>query len=428
MGDSPSQSTVSSPQLDPEIKARLLQNLDTADMLTSGILPHAGPSVGTGSGSASPSGLPSSYGTSGAGRSSDYGTYGGSTISTPFGDTSIPGGPAVNPDGTPYKPPTTLTAGFTPDQLTAFQQIRNLPNAGLTSPEALGRNTFDQLANFNAPDISATSVTAPTMRSGQVGQVGDISSKNFTDYDLSKYMNPAISQVVDPVKQYFDTQSDRAASAAQGQARAAGALRGSNPAIATALARGEVANQAGMALSPLYQNAYDTATGLVSGDANRDLTASQGNQSTQLTRATTQANLDQGANAANQEAALRAGLANQDAALRAGIANQGASVSSANIRNTGALNYGAANKAASDQLIQNASLLGSIGDQQQAQDQAKIDDPFKALAIRSGMVQGALPGTTGSTSTTTGGGAGIGGTLGGLGTAALGLSKLIPLL
>lgn len=421
MGDSPSQTQTSTPTLDPDIKARLLENMDVGNAITSGILPQLKAATATpGTGGSTPIVSPTRYG-QGQSNSGNF-----QTIDTGFGSIQVPGAPQewVNADGTPYKAPTSFTAGFTPDQLDAFKMIKNLPNAGLMSPQALGRDTFNDIANFKAPDVTASSIGASPVVAGQVAQVGDVNAKNFTDYDLSKYLDPTLAQTVDPVKAFLQDQGDRALSAQAGQSRAAGALRGSNRDVAQALTSGQNTLAAGAALSPLYQNAWNTTAGLVTGDANRNLTGQQSNQSTQLTRATTQAGLDSQASALNAENALKAAGANQDAALKAGLANQDAAISGAGVRNAGAVNFGLANKGAYDALHANSLDTLALGDKAQALEQSKIDDLLKALNIRNSLVTGAVPAATGQTTTTSGGGSGAGGILGGLGALGSGLGAM----
>lgn len=435
--------------MDPAIKSRLLGNMAVGDAITSGILPRIGAPTTT-PGYGTTSGIPGDYG---------FGT------ATPIAETGYVAG-----DGTPYQAPTTFTAGFTPDQTAAFDRIRAA--SGLT-PEQLGSGTYSALTGFNAPTVSAGSVTAPTvgptsmtaarvasvdpMSAAQIGSVDNVTSKNFTDYDFNRYANPYLSNVVDPVEAYFAEEGNRAAAAAKSAGRAAGALRGSSPMLAEALSRGEVSRQAGMALSPLYQDAFKTSAGLITTDANRNLSASQGNQAAQLARATAQAQLEQEAarraheaevqkaiqdaafaqqagvvnqdstlrtGLANQEAALRAGIANQGANLQAGIANQGAATAGAQIQAAGAAGLANANKSAFDSANIVTQNLMSAGNQQQAMEQAKIDDIIKALNIRNSLVTGAVPGASGQITTQTGGGGGLPGVLGALGTLGSGLGAL----
>jgi hypothetical protein len=400
--------------MDPQIKDALLGNIDMARAITSGILPRrAGGGTGPGYSGASSTPIFSADGT----VSFVGGTGGGDAAS---------GSGYVNADGTPYVAPSTFTAGFTPDQLEAFKKVRYFTDNPLTANQ-LGSDTFLDLSKFKAPDVSATSVTAPMMEAAQVGQVADVGAKGFTDYDFGRYSSPYASQVVDPVRSYFAEEADRAGASARSQARAGGALRGSGPAIMEALAREGVSRQAGMALSPLYQDMFKTSAGLIESDANRDLVAGQSNQGTQLRRELSQAELTQGASANNQQAGLRAGLANQDASLRAGLANQGAAISSAGVREAGARGFAGANAGARAGEIQGVQMLLGAGDQQQRLQQMFKEDPIKALNILNSIITGAVPSATGQTSTTTGGGntfANIGAGLGGLGGLVGGLAAL----
>lgn len=424
MGGTPTQTTTqsSTPTMDPAIKAALLGNMGVGDAITSGILPRIG----------APSTSPAA-----PGGSFGFSEFGGS------GPSSAPtnsGTGYVMADGSEFRAPTTFTAGFTPDQLAAFDRIRG-QNALTT--DQLGGPTFQGLTGFSAPTVGAQNVTAANidattpMGAAQIGKVDDVTSKNFTDYDFGKYATPYMSEVVDPVKAFYADEGKRAAASAVAQGRAAGALRGTSPAIAEALSRGEVSRQAGMALSPLYQDAFKTSAGLITNDANRNLTAAQGNQATQLSRTLAQAQLEQEAarkafdaetQRASQNAGFQqqAGIANQGANLQAGIANQGAAINAAGVQAAGAAGMANANRGVFDSgQIVTQNLLGA-GNQQQALDQSKIDDIIKALNIRNALVTGAVPGASGmtSTQTTRGGGAGLAGTLGSLGSLAGGIGAL----
>lgn len=396
MGGAPTQTSSSTPTMDPQLKAALMGNIGTADQITGGVLP-----------------------------------------------TQDADGNLVNSDGSAFKAPTSLTAGFTPDQLAAFGQIRNLSGTPLTAAQ-LGGNTYSALSNFQAPSVNGTVVNGSTvantapMAAGTVGDGSNVAAKQFTDYDLSKYTNPAMAQVIDPLTQYFNTQSDRAAAASQSQARASGALRGSNRDIGAALARGEVANQAGAALAPLYEDAYKTGAGLVQNDESLATQAGLANQGMATQRDIAQANLDTTAASNNQNVAAnqattnaqlaqQAGLANQGNALQAGMANQSGALNSAGVQATGAAGLAGANTGAQQNQVQLAQLLSALGGQEQGMDQSKINDLIQALGIRSGAVTGAIPSMTGSTSTTTGGGSGAAGMLGGLGSLASGIGALAAL-
>lgn len=432
---SPSQTTSSMPTMDPQLKSALMGNINTANMITSGILPNAG------------SGSP--------GQQTGVDEMGNPTYADAYGSTGAGAGGAAGGTGG-YTPPKSFTADFTPDQLKSFEMIRNLATNPL-SAQQLGGDVYGDLSKFQNSNVSGSNVNpayfGPTtvagvdpMQAGQVAQVGDVNAAKVGGSDIAALADPYMSQVVDPVKAYFDQQSDRAGAASQAQARAQGALRGSNRQVGEALARGEVATAAGNALSPLYADAFKTSAGLASGNADRTMQAGLANQGTQLQRATTQAGLDTTAagqnlgvranqasqNAtlnqdtfkSNQNANLTAGMANQSNALQAGIANQGAGIQAAGVRGAGAAGMAAAQTGAQNSAVQGAGLLNNAGTQQQDLATQRLMDVIKALQLRTGVISGAMPSMTGQTQTTTGGGSGAAGILGGIGALASGIGAL----
>lgn len=411
-GGQQTSTSTSTPTMDPQIKQALLDNMKVGNAVTSGILPTWVPNAAQ-PGANAPRFDPET-------RSLVYDN--GASGMTGDGN-----GRWVNADGSDFVAPSTFTAGWTPDQLAAFDKIRNTQ---ALSAKDLGGDVYGDLAKFVGPQVSAATVgNVDPFTAAQVADVADVASKNFTDYDFSKYANPYMSNVVDPVKQFYADEGDRAAAAAKAASRAAGGLRGSSPAIAEALSRGEISRQAGMALSPLYSDAFKTSAGLITGDAARDLQASQGNQATALSRNTTNANLTQDAAKAAYTFATQKALADASMANQAGIANQDAALRAAGIRSDAAAGMADAAKGAWDSNNITTNALLGIGDRQQALDQSKMDDIIKAINIRNALITGAVPGSTGQTTTTTGPGQGtnIGGILGGLGSLGSGIAALASL-
>lgn len=461
----PSQTTSQSsqPTLDPALRQVLLDNVNTANLITSGILPTVS-GGGAGGGVQIPQFGPD-------GSIIGYGGYTGAT-GTAGGASGTPTGTL---NGQPYTPPSTFTAGFTPDQERSFDLIRQIAANPLTAAQ-LGGDTYGGLAGFNAPwisssnvsvpdrltydpvaaqavsrdaigalpqigaqtvsardinvpaQITAQTVSAPTASltgvrdvgpmsaatinapspfdAAQIGRVGDVTAGTFAGTNLTPYQNAYASQVLDPLRQDLQTQTDRAIAATRQASRASGAARGSNPALAEMQTREGLQRATASALSPVYQDMFRTSAGLVQSDLDRQLQAGLANQGTGASLATAQANLNQdaartayttGADLARAQAQLQqdaAGqnfafqgqraltdaanqqgltLASQDATLRAGIANQGAGLQAGQINTEAALRAATAN--------QDAGLRAGIANQGAAltADQTNVDALLRSL-------------------------------------------------
>jgi len=81
----------------------------------------------------------------------------------------------------------------------------------------------------------------------------------LTSSQIQEYMNPYMSQVVDPVRAGLQQQFGQQASQQQAEAIRSGAFGGSRSDVARALLRGQQGLALGQALSPLYQTGYGQA-------------------------------------------------------------------------------------------------------------------------------------------------------------------------
>lgn len=113
-------------------------------------------------------------------------------------------------------------------------------------------------------------------------KIRDVNYKDFTDYDINKYLNPYTQSVVDTtlsdVQRNADIQSMQRASAAA----KAGAFGGSRHGVLDALASGETLREMGGLSSKLHSDAFNAAAGLIHGDQTGDLSAQQSNQNADL--------------------------------------------------------------------------------------------------------------------------------------------------
>lgn len=345
-----------------------------------------------------------------------------------------------------------MVPGVNDDMRASYDMARSAAGAGMDDVGA-GGDIFRSLANFNpsavragtirpttvdgqAPMVSAGSVGDPT--NGGVGTVSarDVMAKQFTDYDLTQYTNPFTGQVIDSAM--GDLERARQVAIQQGQSAAAkaGSYGGSRHGVRDGMTNDAFSRTAAATSAGLRRDAYDSATGLITADANRQLAADQGNQNTDVAVGSTnmQGRVAEGsqrlqagiADAGNQLAAssANAGLwsdlakfnanARNDAETRnvgnriaVGQGNQSAEIAGAGVRGNaaaGLLNTGTTRNSIA---AKGADLVNRIGVQQRGvqgeQNTAAYqefmrqqDDPMRRLGFLSGMT-----GTPGSTSTNT---------------------------
>lgn len=315
---------------------------------------------------------------------------------------------------TPYTDP--RFAEFSPDQTAGFDMVRG--NLGLGSGAvnqavsgvtgAAGYTPQQVSANYNPAAINAQTVASGYNQTpitanynyapNQVGagsvSAKDIQAKNFTDFDISKYMNPYTSQVIDTTLSDLDRDRQRTTNAQKADMMASNAWGGSRSGVAQALTNEGYGNTAASTAAALRNQGFNTASNLISQDANRGLAASQSNQATQLQAGMTNASLGLQAALANQSAGMQnaqfgsnlgmqaqlanqqgnqfgAGLnmqgqiANQGANMQAQLANQQAGQFGAGLDMQGQLANQGAGLQANQQSLQGYNLLGQLGAQQQ---------------------------------------------------------------
>jgi hypothetical protein len=380
---------------------------------------------------ANPSGMPNANAGGGATFSGDWlvtdyaPTMGPGIPSNPWDPTKGPGTPAP-PIGTPPgTPPGTSPGGMLPGGAwgPGAPQI-NAPQAGY------------------AGDVSAQQVAPPYWARADMIGAERLASGNVRDA-MPGYQNLYDDQVVGTAL----SDIDRSRQLAQGQnasmATQAGAFGGDRHAIVEAETNRAYADQAARTAAQLRSQGFDKAAGLAQQDASRQLAAGQSNQSAGL-----QAGLANQATMAdlsrfNSQAGLQSALANQSAGLQASLANQGTrqglgqfnaalGMDAARANQSTTAQYGLADQATGlqaslanqnawfqgrNQQLQGAGLLSSfggdvanrtlgtgtvlsgIGDAQQGQQQAELDDYIARMYERQniplqqfGMLQGMLSG------------------------------------
>lgn len=148
--------------------------------------------------------------------------------------------------------------------------------------------------------------------------VRDANYRDFTEFDVNRYMNPFTSEVVDRSLADVERNSRVAALQRGSAAQRAGAFGGARHGVLDALAAGETSREMGNLSARLRSDAFNNAAGLIGRDQAGGLAASQSNQQADIgqLQAAAQAAAGQaaGINAANAQlqgnrlAALQAAL------------------------------------------------------------------------------------------------------------------------
>jgi hypothetical protein len=328
-------------------------------------------------------------------------------------------------------------ADFSQDQLGAMDMVRG--NLGLGSgavsqaiggaQNAMGYNPLQVGAgsvsaqnvsapmlgvNYNPNSISAQMVGGgynytPQQVSGGGVSAQQIKDKSFLDYNIQDYMNPYTQQVIDTSLGDIERARLETENAQKADMLAAGAWGGSRSGVAQSLTNREFGNTAASTAATLRNQGFNTASNLISQDANRNLQAGMSNQAAALAAAQSNASLGLQAQLANQAAGmgnaqfganfglqqglanqsadmqaqmanlqsqqfganlgLNAGMANQGAAMQASLANQSAGLQAGMYNSDAALRAGMANQSAgltgNAQQMAGAQLLAGLGGQQQ---------------------------------------------------------------
>lgn len=174
------------------------------------------------------------------------------------------------------------SAGYTADQQTGVDWARNslannqvqgatgAANASLTGNANSLQNViggYNYLAGQGAHQLGA----APTE-----GYVGDVKAASGNSL-ASQYYNPFQKNVIDTSVNDYMTGVDRTQNAMRAGRDSAGAF-GDRSAVADAVYQGDATRGLGSLVSGLYSQGFNTAQGYGQQDANRLLSADQGNQ------------------------------------------------------------------------------------------------------------------------------------------------------
>jgi hypothetical protein len=267
---------------------------------------------------------------------------------------------------TPFQPYTgQQVASFTPTQLQAQGALAGISNSQvgaqpLQSAIGLVQNT----ANYSPGQVTP-SMVSPTSVSAD-----SISAPMLSGVDLSAYMNPYTSSVINSSLQDLYRQQQIQDQNDASKATMAGAFGGSRSAVLQNLDDDSYARAAASTAAGLNQSNFSQAQTAAQGDLGRQLTAGQSNQSAALQAAL-----------ANQSNSLQAALANQNAGLQAAQFNQNLSLQAAGMNAN--LNLNTANALAGygnqqlSQAQQWAGDLSTAGNAQQQNQQAQLDAAYQ---------------------------------------------------
>lgn len=276
---------------------------------------------------------------------------------------------------TPYSGPT--VPGTNADLTKSYDMARAAAGQGMDETNAAGK-TFGSLAGYQADnvdpslmdtfladggrDVNGMMIDPSAMGPGaQAGHASarDVTAKQFTDYDLQRYMNPFIGNVVDTTLSDIDRQRQQAIVSGQAAATKAGAFGGSRHGVADAGTNEAALRTSAAAAGQLRSAGFDAATGLIMNDANRDLTGQMANQGADVSTGIANANNATSASMANADQRMRALMANQstDLASQTTNANLFADLQRFNAgQKTGASQFNAAAKNATATANQNAGI------------------------------------------------------------------------
>jgi len=316
----------------------------------------------------------------------------------------------------------------------------------------------------------------------------NVQAQSFKDANVSDYMNPYLDQVESYALQNLQAGTQQGLNKIGDQAAAAGAFGGSRQGVQEGTLMGDAAKRAGELSANVRAQGFDKAVQQITADQNRNLQGQMANQAAglqnagyglqaglanmqsknqaqelnrntdlQLAGMAQRANLanqaagmdinrlDQAAQFANQQALMQAQIANQGAGmdlnrlnLQSQMANQTATANDYARQLSAALGMGQLGTSANANIGTDLARLLSTGGMQQEQEQKYLMDaysrfmeaqnyPLEQLNTRLAALGMSPYGRT-QTTTSSGGGADIGGILGGAGSAAMGLAKLLPLL
>lgn len=236
-------------------------------------------------------------------------------------------------------------ADFTPDQMAAFDATRNAVGAG---GQALGaaQNALTGLLDFNPGTVTAANVTGRTAgpaaqataaQAGPAaladaaainrGDIRQVQAERLRDTDLSAYMNPYTTNVIDAALGDLERSRQMQRQQDASRAAAAGAFGGSRQAVLEAETNRAFDDNAARTVAGLRQSAFQNAQQAAMGDIGNQLAAGQFNAGIDANVAGQNAGFRQSANQfnagqTNDTSRFNAGLTNQTSLANAAAQNQ----------------------------------------------------------------------------------------------------------
>lgn len=189
-------------------------------------------------------------------------------------------------------------AGFTPDQMAGFGQVRQ------TAMNGPGFGSINQAAGALADGTGYN----PMM----IGPAPNVTAGSFLGSDIGSYMSPYLDKVAGSTMNQLERQRQIALTGNNAAATAAGAYGGSRHGIVDSETNRNFFDVGQNAMSNLYNTGFGNATALQQADMNRDMNAQQ-------------------FNAGNF---LQSAIANQGAGLQGQQLRQGAATNLANVGTT----------------------------------------------------------------------------------------------
>jgi hypothetical protein len=282
-------------------------------------------------------------------------------------------------------------AGFNPMYQAGERQLVNtsLAGPGLANIDRAAEMTAAG-AQYQPGMVGGFGAGPASLASAQGYGATDVNAAQANMGDISRYMNPYTSGVIDT--SLADIEKARAAASSRigQQAAAAKAFGGSRQALAQGASSGQFAEQAARTAAQLRAQGFDVAANQMQQDLARQQQAAIQNAA-QRTAAS-----QFGAGAMNQAALANAAARNQAAQFNANIgqqaalANQQAGLQGAQLRLGGANQLG--NQAAQQQALRmtGAQAVMGAGGARQAQDQQRMDAIRNIGLQRLGIVQSSL--------------------------------------
>lgn len=296
-------------------------------------------------------------------------------------------------------------AGFTPDQMAAFGQIRGMQNQfqpALNQAQQLTQG----VAGMQPGQIGYQAPTAAMSNAASINRAGvrNLTPGSFLSGNIAAYQNPYTDQVVNQTMRDIERQRTMADQGVRANAVRSGAFGGTREAIARAENDRNFLDTSARTLAQLRNQGFDTAANLMQADIGRDFQAQQANQGVDLNVLGQNAGFLQQSGLANQAAQNQFGLANASQNLQAQVANQANQLAFGSQRLGAAGQLGGLANLQQQLGLTGANALNQIGQQQQAQTQRNFDlanqdfqnqfnYPLQQLAIRQSALGANIPNT-----------------------------------